>query len=490
MVNRNGDMDMKSNNVMGNPPTVKRALLACMVVLTLAIPERPSVFGGSADIGPPSFSGLANEVKHCVVNISTTQVVQRTSLQPFSPPDSPFRGFFGDDFFRRFFGDMPQGQWKTHALGSGFVISQDGFILTNNHVIEKATEIKIRLHSGKEYDARIVGADPQTDLALIKAKPDSDFPGPARMDDSGAIQVGDWVMAVGNPFGLGHTVTVGIISAKGRIIGAGPYDDFLQTDAAINPGNSGGPLFNMKGEVVGINTAIVAQGENIGFATPIKMANQLLPQLKSGKIIRGWLGVMIQDVTPELAGSFALKEPKGAMIADVVKDSPAEKAGLRRGDIVIRLNGTEVKDAHTLSRHVAGTAPDTEVTMDIFRNGKEKGVKMRIGTMGQEQEEPTPKEETAWGLAVQEVTPELAEELGLDAEDKGVIVTDVEPGSPGFDAGLQGGDLIQEVNRRPIRSLADYTQAIETAGKSQSLLLYIKREESAFYAVLKPVLAE
>jgi serine protease Do len=278
MVNRNGDMDIKSNNVMGKPTTVKRVLLACMVVLTLAIPDRPLVFAGSADIGPPSFSELANEVKHCVVNISTTQVVQGRSLQPFSPPDSTFRDFFGDDFFKRFFGDMPHGQWKTHALGSGFVISQDGFILTNNHVIEKATEIKIRLHSGKEYDARIVGADLQTDLALIKAKPDSDFPGPARMGDSGAVQVGDWVMAVGNPFGLGHTVRVGIISAKGCIIGAGPYDDFLQTDAAINPGNSGGPLFNMKGEVVGINTAIVAQGENIGFATPIKMVKELLPE--------------------------------------------------------------------------------------------------------------------------------------------------------------------------------------------------------------------
>ena len=483
-------MDMKSNKVIGKPTTVKRVLLACMVVLTLAMLDRPPVFAGSADMGPPSFSELANEVKHCVVNISTTQVVQGRSRQPFSLPDSPFRDFFGDDFFKRFFGDMPQGQWKTHALGSGFVISQDGFILTNNHVIEKATEIKIRLHSGKEYDARIVGADPKTDLALIKARPDSDFPGPARMGDSGAVQVGDWVMAVGNPFGLGHTVTVGIISAKGRIIGAGPYDDFLQTDAAINPGNSGGPLFNMKGEVVGINTAIVAQGENIGFATPIKIAKELLPQLKSGKIIRGWLGVMIQDITPELAASFGLKEPKGALIADVVKDSPAEKAGLRRGDVVVRLNGTEVKDAHTLSRHVGGTAPDTELTMDIIRDGKEQAVKARIGTMAQEQGEPTPKQETAWGLAVQEVTPQLAEELGLDAGDKGVIVTEVEPGSPGFDAGLQRGDLIQEVNRRPIRGLADYTRAIETAGKSQSLLLYIKRGESVFYAPLKPASAE
>ncbi|MBW1669168.1 MAG: trypsin-like peptidase domain-containing protein, partial [Deltaproteobacteria bacterium] len=248
---------------------------------------------------PASFADLADKVKRSVVNISTTQVIKGSPLQPFFGPNTPFKFFFGDEFFKHFFGNIPQGEMKTHALGSGFVISRDGFILTNNHVIEKATEIKVRLDSGKEYKAKIVGKDPKTDLALLRVIPDTSFPKPVQMGDSDLIRVGDWVMAVGNPFGLGQTVTTGIISAKGRIIGAGPYDDFLQTDAAINPGNSGGPLFNMKGEVIGINTAIIAQGQNIGFAIPINIAKELLPQLKTGKVIRGWLGVMIQDITPE-----------------------------------------------------------------------------------------------------------------------------------------------------------------------------------------------
>jgi serine protease Do len=482
-----GEVEMRSDTLLFKAARPKSLSLLFIIILSLAILRPHAV----ADTGPPSFADLAEEVKYCVVNISTTQVVQGMPLQPFSAPDSPFREFFGDDFFKRFFGDMPQGQMKTHALGSGFVISEDGFILTNNHVIEKATEIKIRLQSGKEYDAKIVGADPKTDLALIQAKADSDFPKPARLGDSDSVRVGDWVMAVGNPFGLGHTVTVGIISAKGRIIGAGPYDDFLQTDAAINPGNSGGPLFNMKSEVVGINTAIVAQGENIGFATPINMAKEILPQLKSGKIIRGWLGIMIQDVTPELAKSFDLKETKGVLIADVEKDSPAQKAGLKRGDVVVAIDGKEVKDAHTLSRLVAGTAPDTEVAMDIVRDGKEKALKVKIGTMAQAGEEVKPEQEkTAWGLSVEDLTPQLAESLGLDTGERGVVVSDIEPGSPAAEAGLRQGDLIKEVNRRPIQNLDDYTRTTEKAKKGESVVLLIKRGGSTLYVVLKPASEE
>lgn len=435
---------------------------------------------------PPSFSRLAEEVKYCVVNISTTQVLQGRSLQPFWGPESPFRDFFGDEFFKRFFGDIPHGELRTYALGSGFVISQDGFILTNNHVIEKATQIKVKLHSGKEYDAQVVGADPKTDLALIRVRPDASFPRSVRMGDSAGILVGDWVMAVGNPFGLGHSVTVGIISAKGRIIGAGPYDDFLQTDAAINPGNSGGPLFNMKGEVIGINTAIIAQGQNIGFATPINTAKDLLSQLKSGKIIRGWLGVMIQDMTPELAKSFDLKEAKGALIADVMQGSPAEMAGLRRADIVLRLKGKEVENAHTLSSLVAAIPPDSRVTFDIIRNGKEKSVNVTIGMMPQPGEEATRREETLWGLTVQNLTPQLAERLGLDPSERGVVISDVEPGGSAAEAGLQPGDLIKEVDRQVIKNLADYTQATEKAEKSEGLLLLLKRGGSTLYVALKP----
>lgn len=376
---------------------------------------------------------------------------------------------------------------KTSALGSGFVISRDGFILTNNHVIENATEIKIKLQNGKEYDAKVVGGDPKTDLALIQAKPDAAFPKPARMGDSDAVRVGDWVMAVGNPFGLGHSVTVGIISAKGRIIGAGPYDDFLQTDAAINPGNSGGPLFNVKGEVVGINAAIVAQGQNIGFAIPVNMAKDLLPQLKSGKIIRGWLGVMIQDMTPEMAKSFHLKEATGGLIADVVENSPAEKAGLKRGDVVLRFDGKEVENAHMLSRLVAATQPDTQVTLDIIRGGKQKSMKVTIGTMAQTAKERPSREKTAWGLTVQDLTPQLAEHLGLDREERGVIISNVERGSPADESGLQRGDLIKEVNRQAIQSLDDYTKVTDKAKKSEGLLLLIKRGGHTFYVVFERV---
>jgi serine protease Do len=440
-------------------------------------------FGESA---PPSFAELSDKVKESVVNISTTQVIKGHPLQPFFSPDSPFREFFGEDFFKRFFGEMPQGEMKTHSLGSGVVIDASGLILTNNHVVEKAEEIKIKLQNGKEYDAKVVGRDPKTDLALIEAKPDKDFPKPAVLGDSDAIRVGDWVMAVGNPFGLGHTVTVGIISAKGRVIGAGPYDDFLQTDAAINPGNSGGPLFNMLGEVVGVNTAIVARGQGIGFAIPINMAKEILPQLKSGKVVRGWLGVMIQDLTPELAKSFGLKETKGVLIADVVADGPAHKAGLERGDIVLEFDGRPVETSHDLSRRVAAVKPGTETVIKVLRNGREKKIQVTIGTMpedGAPAAEPAVAE-TPWGLTVQNLTPELAQRFGWDESEKGVIVTEVEPGSPASDARITRGDLIKEVNREKIQNLRDYKQAVERAGEDRSLLLLIKRGEHTFYVVL------
>jgi len=434
---------------------------------------------------PRSFADLAEEVKHSVVNISTTQVIKGSPLQPFFGPNEPFGDFFGRDFFKHFFGNMPQGEMKTHALGSGFVISQDGFIITNNHVIDKATEIKVKLESGKEYDATVIGHDPKTDLALIQVKLDEGFPTPAPLGDSDAIRVGDWVMAVGNPFGLGQTVTTGIISAKGRIIGAGPYDDFLQTDAAINPGNSGGPLCNMKGEVIGINTAIIAQGQGIGFAIPINMAKELLPQLKKGKVIRGWLGVSIQDITPELAKSFGLKSSKGALVSSVVKGSPAESAGLIGGDVILQFNGKEIENAHMLSQVAAATAPNTQVKIDILRNGKAETVTLTIGTMpGEEQRMVSPQEEANWGMGVQELTPQLAEQLGFEPESIGVVISDIESGSPASEAGLRPGDLIKEMDRKEIKNLDDYRQALNQVKEGDNLLLLIKRGSGAFYAVL------
>jgi serine protease Do len=471
-------------------------LAGCMLlmgIMTLALVSQnvQAALPALEKQAPASFADLADAVKHSVVNISTTQVVKGSALQPFSGPNAPGGGFFGDDFFKHFFGrNMPKGGMKTHALGSGFVISKDGLILTNNHVIEKATEIKVKLESGKEdkeYDAKVVGRDPKTDLALIRVKPDANFPKPAHLGDSDAIRVGDWVMAVGNPFGLGQTVTTGIISAKGRIIGAGPYDDFLQTDAAINPGNSGGPLFNMNGEVIGINTAIIAQGQNIGFTIPINLAKELLPQLKAGKIIRGWLGVMIQDVTPDLAKSFGLKEAKGVLLSDVTEGTPAEKAGLKRGDVVKGFDGHEVENAHMLSRLVAATPPNSKAKLDIIRDGKEKTIEVTIGTMPQKVEGQLPEKETAWGLTVQDITPDLAQQLGLNPDEQGVVISGVSPGSPAGEAGLSTGDVVKEVNRQEIHNLNDYNQALEKAKQDKSLLLVIKRDGSTHFVVLKSV---
>ncbi len=471
--------------------SIRKAVRCLFIIVFISLFSVPH-WALAADPGfwkkaPPSFADLAEEVKHSVVNISTTQVIKGSPLQPFFGPNAPFGEFFGRDFFKHFFGNMPQGEMKTHALGSGFVISKDGFILTNNHVIARATEIKVKLESGKEYDAKVIGHDPKTDLALIQVKLDEDFPTPAPLGDSDAIRVGDWVMAVGNPFGLGQTVTTGIISAKGRIIGAGPYDDFLQTDAAINPGNSGGPLFNMKGEVIGINTAIIAQGQGIGFAIPINMAKDLLPQLKKGKVIRGWLGVTVQDITPELAKSFGLKSPKGSLVSSIAKGSPAENAGLLQGDVILRFNGKEIENTHMLSQLAAATAPNTQVDIDILRNGKPETVTLTVGTMpAEEQKIVSPEEETKWGMAVQDLTPQLAEQLGLEPGTTGVVISDIASGSPASEAGLRPGDLIKEINRKEIENLDDYRQALRQVKKGDNLLLLIKRGMGALYIVLTP----
>ena len=322
-------------------------ILAFVYVKGQVIPERTSMdaskqnaktvaFAGNL----PSFSQLVNHVKPTIVNISTTTVVTGPDMQDrFMGPVNPFKDFFGEDFFDKFFGNSPRRERKQKSLGSGFVIDREGYILTNNHVVEKASSIKVKLSDEKEYDAKIIGRDPKTDIALIKIDINHELPS-ATFGDSDKLEVGDWVVAIGNPFGLEHTVTAGIVSAKGRVIGAGPYDDFIQTDASINPGNSGGPLLNLKGEVIGINTAIASNGQGIGFAIPINVVQGLLPQLKSkGKIARGWLGVVIQKITPEIAKSFKLKEAEGALVSDVAEDGPAEKAGIKRGDVIISYDG-------------------------------------------------------------------------------------------------------------------------------------------------------
>ena len=321
---------------------------------------------------------------------------------------------------------------------------------------------------------------------MIKVKPDADFPKAAQLGDSDAMRVGDWVMAVGNPFGLGHTVTAGIISAKGRVIGAGPYDDFLQTDAAINPGNSGGPLFNMDAQVVGLNTAIVAQGQGIGFAIPVNVAKDILPQLKSGKVIRGWLGVMIQDITPELAESFGVKETKGVIVADVVKDGPADSAGIKRGDLVTALNGKEVENAHALSRFVASAPPGTSINLRLLRDGKSRDIKVTAGSMPDETApEKEEKKQSMWGLTVQNITPELAQRFGWDENERGVVISEVQPGSPAGESRLRPGDLIKEVNRQKIQNVRDYNQSVDKVKSGESILLLVKRGQNTFYVAMK-----
>ncbi|MCX5894896.1 MAG: DegQ family serine endoprotease [Proteobacteria bacterium] len=442
----------------------------------------------------PSFSSLAKKLTPVTVNISTTKIVKgRKAFRHFETPsgeEDPFRDFFGDDFFRRFFGDMPQRDFKQQSLGSGFIIDKEGYILTNNHVVAGADEIKVKLSSEKVYDAKIVGRDEKTDIALIKVtKTPGDLPY-ATLGDSDALEVGDWVMAIGNPFGLQETVTVGVVSAKWRKIGAGPYDDFIQTDASINPGNSGGPLFNVQGEVVGINTAIYTpSGGNvgIGFATPINLAKKIISPLKEkGKVTRGWLGVIVQDITPELAKSFGTKEGKGALVADVEKDGPADKAGLKRGDVIVDFNGKEVSKMADLPLMVAETGVGKTVTVGAIRDGSKKSYTVKIGELKEKESTPAAREEESnIGLAVEEITPDMARRYSLP-EEEGVIITQVEPGSPADDAGFKRGDIIKEINRQPIKTMSQYSKALEKKKSGESILFLVKRGRNSLWIVVKP----
>ena len=385
---------------------------------------------------------------------------------------------------------MPK-EFKSRSLGSGFIFDPDGYIITNNHVVEGADKIKVKLLDGREFKATIKGRDPMTDLALIKIESGNHDLPVLPLGDSDAMQVGDWVLAVGNPFGLTHTVTQGIISAKGRVIGAGPYDDFIQTDASINPGNSGGPLVNLKGEVVGINSAIVATGQGIGFAIPSSMAKSIIPQLKEkGSVVRGMLGVQIQMVTPELAKSFGLKEPMGALVAEVNPGSPAAKAGLQRGDVIVDFNGTPIKEMHELPRLVAGIPPGKTASLKVLRNGKEQNFTVTIAemkpemmsrSMGMEEGE---SEKSTLGMTMQELTPQLARSLQLK-ETSGVVVVQVEQGSPAGDAGIRPGDLIEEINGIPIKTMKDYQAQIANQKPGSSIRFLMKRRGKTMFVVVE-----
>ena len=435
----------------------------------------------------PDFVELAKKMRPVVVNISTTQVSEGRGQQEFGNPfaeDDPF-----NDFWKRFFGGpVPRGPQRQRSLGSGFIIDADGSILTNNHVVENAQKIVVKLSDEQEYEAKVVGRDPKTDIAIIKINAKSGLTA-AGLGDSDNLEVGEWVMAIGNPFGLDSTVTSGIVSAKGRHIGQGPYDNFIQTDASINPGNSGGPLINLRGEVIGINTAIFSRsGGNIGigFAIPINLVKELLPQLKGkGKVTRGYLGVLIQKVTPEIAESLGMDKGRGALVANVSKDGPAEKAGVKVGDVIIEFDGKEIRDSGDLPIIVARTPVDRKVRMKVLRDKKEMQLTVSVGELKDEEVVASAPEKGELGMTVQKLTPQIAESLGLEKAE-GVVVSAVDPGSVADEAGIRRGDVILEVDRKPIRSIDEYKKAVAGIRKGKGVLLLVRRGESTLFLALKP----
>jgi serine protease Do len=434
---------------------------------------------------PGNFSNLAEMVRAGVVNIKVSKKVQNAGFERFGGNPfgdrNPFGEFFGP--FGGFGNNAPER--RQQGVGSGFIMSKDGYILTNNHVVEDADQIKVKLADGKEFEGKIAGRDPKTDLALIKIA--GDDLQPLRLGNSDDLKVGHWVVAVGSPFGLEQTVTAGIVSAKGRVIGEGPYDNFIQTDASINPGNSGGPLINLQGEVVGINTAIIASGQGIGFAIPINMVKEIAPQLqKQGRVTRGLLGVNIQDVTPELAKSLGLKESKGALVSQVVPGAPADKAGIEQGDVILNFDGKTVGDSKDLPGIVASTPVGKTVTVKLLRDGKEIERQAKVGEMEEERVSAAKSpSQPSLGVTVQNVTPQVARELGLK-KIAGVVVTGVEPGSPAAEAMIRVGDVIEAVNRKPVKDVADFKQTVEKAKGGGSLLLLIQRGENSLFAAVTP----
>jgi serine protease Do len=430
------------------------------------VASSPTAAGSSR---PSTFADLVEQLSPAVVNVKTENAARGGERELFEE-------FFGRQFRPR----------RPSGTGSGFVISPDGYIVTNHHVVENAEKVSVAFEDGKELPAEVVGRDSKTDLALLKVAPEKDLKA-APLGDSDGVRVGDWVMAIGNPFGLDHTVTVGILSARGRNINAGPYDDFLQTDASINPGNSGGPLIDLEGRVIGINTAINAAGQGIGFAIPINMAKDLLPQLKAhGSVTRGWLGVQIQKVTPALARSFGLEGPEGALVSQVFENSPAAKAKVERGDVIVEFNGHAIKEFEDLPRRVAATPPGSDVEIVVLREGKRTKLSAQLDKMDAPEPEPaTEKTSTSedWGFDAQNLSDEIVSRLGLPDDVRGALVTDVAPDSPAEEAGMRPQDVVVEIDRKPVEDVDDLEQALASAGKQAVLL--IQRGEGTLYLALQ-----
>jgi serine protease Do len=457
---------------------IKKAVLVLTLLGFVSAPGFAAATAATSDPGvqmvPQNFSALADRVGPAVVNIQVEKTAQ-PAMHPFENrrggPEDQFRDFFGPHF-----GIPAPRPHRQSGLGTGFVIDRDGYIVTNNHVVDGADKIKVVLQDEREFDATVVGRDPQTDLALIKVDADAALPA-VTLGKSSDLKVGQWVVAIGNPFGLDHTVTAGIVSAKGRAIGSGPYDDYIQTDASINPGNSGGPLVNMQGEVVGINTAIIPDGQGIGFAIPIDMASSIVAQLKKkGEVTRGWLGVSIQDLGDDLADYYGIHKGQGVLVTNVVPGDPADKAGIRANDIITEVDGTKVNSSRELTAKAAGLTVDDRVDVTLLRDGKEKTVSLKVGRRpvtlarnGKSDSETEPN----YGIQVTDLTPELARQMNIDA-DRGAVVTGIEPGSKADKAGLEEGDVIVEVNHQEVDSARDFKTRVQKNSKGDRLNLLVK----------------
>ena len=448
--------------------------------------------------GPQSVADVAEKLQDAVVNISTTQSIKKSQEIPVPrvPKGSPFEEFFNDFFNKRGGQGAPR---QVSSLGSGFVIDSSGLIVTNNHVIEGAEEITANFNDGTKLKVvKVIGRDTKTDLALLKVEPKESLTA-VDFGDSASMRVGDWVMAIGNPFGLGGTLTVGVISAKKRDINSGPYDEFIQTDAAINRGNSGGPLFNMDGRVIGVNTAIISPtggSIGIGFAVPANTVKQVISQLqKFGETRRGWLGVRIQTVSAEIAESIGLADPKGALVADVTKKSPADDAGIVAGDVILNFDGQEVPNMRELPRIVARTDIEKNVDVEIYRKGKKKTVKVRIGKL---KEETKPKEmvkelatsnKSLLGLSIAPLSDSLRAQFKIGKKIKGVIITKVDPKSEAAQKNIKPGDVIVEVTQEEVKSPDEVSKRVEDVTKAgrKSVLLLISNAKGDLRFIALPV---
>ncbi len=430
---------------------------------------------------PASFVELAEHAKPGVVNIQTVKTIKGGGRV--------FKHFFGqpfggqNDFFAPFFNQRPQSR-KEKSLGSGFIISKDGYIVTNNHVIKDADQIKVILHDKTQYDAEIIGTDPVTDLALIKIKKNNLMP--LKFGSSSKTKVGSWVVAIGSPFGLEQTVTAGIVSAKGRIIGSGPYDDFIQTDASINPGNSGGPLLNLKGEVIGINTAIIRSGQGIGFAIPSDLATGVIEQLIDQKSVsRGWMGVAIQNITEELAQYYNIKETKGVYVAKVYEGDPADKAGIKAGDVIFKIDDKDIDSSRDLSLTIASSLVGEEVDVKLIREGKEKLLKVKLGKRPENGSETFNENQgfDLFGFRLKQMDEDIARKLGYPENIKGLVVMEIEPGSEASSTIVRHGDLLMEINHNKVSTIKEYKQYLIAIDKGKAVQLLFRRGSSHVFVM-------